>query len=423
MATVNELSNLQCSKAKPDAKPYRLSDRGGLFLLVAPTGGKLWRWKYRFDGKERLMAFGKYPDVSLAQARLLHAKARALLATGVDPMAERKEAKQEKREALVKQEQKATTDPIFEDLARKWLAWWRTDKSPRYAARAERRIESNVISQLGKMHPADIKRMDIVKAVKATDGHAHYIAQKNLQMIRRIFDWGVNNGFLDENSLNPASSIRAGDILSKVVKGHFARVSLAEVPEMIQKIDQYTGYPATCLAMELLSLTFLRTSELIGGRWKEIDWEQKQWIIPAERMKGRREEKKAQLVPLATQTIAAFKRLHALTGTGEYMFPGIRSNSKTVSTAIILQALKRLGYQGKMTGHGWRGIASTYLHEKGFDHLYIETQLAHCGGAGDQVAAVYNYALYLEPRRKMMQDWADFLDECRKGAVKDQRAA
>lgn len=417
MATAKELSNLQCLKAKPNVKPYRLSDSGGLFLLVTPTGGKLWRWKYRFDGKERLMAFGKYPDVGLAQARVLHAKARAQLAIGTDPMAERKEAKQEKREALAKKKQKVTTDPTFEDLARKWLVWWKTDKSPLYAASTERQIENEVISQLGKMRPQDIKRMDIVNAVKTTDERTHFAAQRNLQMIRRIFNWGLNNGFLDENSTNPAASIRAGDILSKTVKGHVARISLAEVPALIRKCDQYHGYPETRLAMELLSLTFLRTMELLCGRWKEIDWEQKQWIIPAERMKGRQEDKKAHLVPLATQTIAALQRLHALTGTGELMFPGTGCSSTTRNRHTILDALKRLGYQGKMTGHGWRGIASTYLHEKGFDHLYIETQLAHCGGAGDQVAAVYNYALYLEPRRKMMQFWADFLDKCRESGI------
>ena len=425
MKIVGELSNLQCEKAAVRPKPYKIFDHGGLHLLIAPTGGKLWRWKYRYEGKQKQMAFGGFPVVSLAQARLLHAEARAKLAAGTDPMAERQEAKHELREALAAKKKKTTTEPNFENLARQWFAWWKNDKNQKYIDRVQSRLEGDTIPRLGKMRPEDIQRMDIVNAIKATDNRgSHDSARRNLQTIRQIFTWGQNNGVLDGNSLNPATSIRSEDILSRTVKGHFARISLSELPALIQKMDQNTGYPVTRLAMELMSLTFLRTTELLSGRWKEIDWDQKQWIIPAERMKGRRQEKRAHLVPLSRQSLDAFKRLYELSGSGEYMFPSIGGHaSKTICSNIILHTLKRLGYHRTMTGHGWRGLASTYLHEKGFNHLHIETQLSHVSGAGDTVSQAYNYAQYLEPRRQMMQAWADFLDECRNKATRKIPAA
>jgi integrase len=424
MATANELTNLKCLKAKPEAKPYRLSDSGGLFLLVKPTGGKLWRWKYHSNGKERLMAFGAYPEIPLARARLLHAEARAKLAAGIDPMAERQEAKQERREALATKEKKATTELNFENLTQQWFDWWKTDKDQKTIYCVDLKIKKDIVPQFGMMRPEDIRRMDIVNLIRETDKRgAHEVARRNLETIKQIFYWGINNGILDENSLNPAASIRAADILTKTVKGHFARVSLPEVPALVQKLDQSTGYPTTCIGMQVLSLTFLRTTELLSGRWSEINWEEKIWVVPAARMKGRKQEKREHLVPLALQTVAALKRLHALTGHGEYMFPSAKGNSKTMSRAALMEMFERAGYKGRMTGHGWRGVASTFLHERGFDHLHIETQLAHRAGAGDMVAASYNRAKYLEPRRQMMQCWADFLDECRNKATRKISAA
>ena len=401
-----ELTNLKCQKSMPESKPYYLADRGGLYLLVAPTGGKLWRWRYRFEGKEKQMALGKYPDVSLAEARVCHAKARALLATGVDPMAVRKEAKEVKK-AECAEEEKTATD-CFEYLVRKWFTWWKADKNRKYAANVEARLENDVIAQIGKKRPDEIKRMDIVALSQAVDARgARDIARRNLQIIRQIFDWGLNNGFLDENATNPAASIEPGQILSRVVQKNFAHLDIGDVPELLAKMRNYNGNVLTRLAMELLSLTFIRTGELIGGRWEEIDWKQNLWVIPAERMKMKREH----IVPLSSQALVVLKRLQTVSGDTDRLFPDYNGGTGIMSNNTILKALDRMGYKGRMTGHGWRHIASTYLNEQGFDPTHVEMQLSHIGKG--EVAAVYNKAKYLAARTKMMQHWADFIDKCR----------
>jgi integrase len=406
MKTDYELTHLKCQKAMPRSKPYRLADRGGLALLVTPEGGKLWRWRYRFEGQARQMALGKYPDVSLAEARALHAKTRALLATGVDPMALRKEAKEMKKAECV-EEEKATTD-CFEELVWKWFAWWKADKNRKYAANVKARLESDVIAKIGKKRPDEIKRMDIVALSQAVDARgARDIARRNLQIIRQIFDWALNNGFLDENATNPAASIEPGQILSKVVQRNFAHLEINDVPELLAKMRNYNGNVLTRLAMELLSLTFIRTGELIGGRWEEIDWKQSLWVIPAERMKMKREH----LVPLSSQALAVLKRLQTVSGNTDRLFPDYTGGTGIMSKNTILQALKRMGYKGRMTGHGWRHIASTWLNEQGFNAAHVEMQLSHVNK--NEVAAVYNKAKYLSDRAKIMQHWADFLDKCR----------
>jgi integrase len=402
----NELSNLKCAKAIPGSKPYRITDRGGLHLLVTPAGGKLWRWRYYFEGKEKLMAFGKYPDISLADARVLHAKARVLLATGINPMAVRKEAKEEKKAERAEEEK--TTSDCFEELVRKWFTWWKADKNRKYAANVEARLENDVIAKIGKKRPDEIKRMDIVALSQAVDARgARDIARRNLQIIRQIFDWALNNGFLDENATNPAASIEPGQILSKVVQRNFAHLDIGDVPELLAKMRNYNGNVLTRLAMELLSLTFIRTGELIGGRWEEIDWKQNLWVIPAERMKMKREH----LVPLSSQALAVLKRLQTVSGDTDRLFPDYNGGTGIMSNNTILKALERMGYKGRMTGHGWRHIASTYLNEQGFNAAHVEMQLSHV--SKNEVAAVYNKAKYLTDRAKIMQHWADFLDKCR----------
>lgn len=418
MNTASELSNMECKKAVAKTKPYNLADKGGLHLLITPAGGKLWRWKYRFEGKEKEMAFGKYPDVSLAQARIYHAQGRALLANGTDPMALRKEAKQEKQAERLATEKVKADGLTFEDLVRKWFAWWKTDKNQKYADNVEVRLEQDVIAAIGKKRPEEVKRTDIVALSQAVDARgAHDIARRNLQIIRQIFDWALNNGMLDENLANPAASIQPSKILAKTVETNFAHLDIKEVPELLRKTRDYNGSAYTRLAMELLSLTFLRTSELIGGRWEEIDWNQCLWTIPAERMKMSREH----LVPLSTQALALLKRLHCLSGATGRLFPDYNGGAGTMSKNTILHGLKRMGYNGRMTGHGWRHIASTYLNEYGFNAAHIEMQLSHV--SRDKVAGVYNKARYIESRRKMMQHWADFLDQCREGDMENQSAA
>jgi integrase len=400
---MTELTNLKCEKAKPKAKPYRIADRHGLNLLVTPVGGKLWRWRYRVDGHEKQMTFGQYPEVTLAQARLLHAAARAKLASGIDPMDEHKKAKEQKRIKLAKEEKAAAF--TFELLARQWFDWWRSNKKPHYVKQTEARLQSDVIEHIGSKLPTEISRIELVALIQSIDSRgARDVARRMLQVLNQIFDFGCDRGLI---SINPAAGIKPNRILSQTHETNFAHLPLPEVPELLRKMHDYNGSVLTRIAMELLSLTFVRTSELIGGRWEEIDWAQKQWRIPAERMKMNRPH----IVPLATQTFALLTRLHGLTGESGRLFPDANKGTGTISNNTILHALQYMGYKGRMTGHGWRSIASTWLHEHGFDHEQIELQLAHA--KQDRVSAAYNFARYLEGRVAMMQAWADALDEMR----------
>jgi integrase len=407
MGTLSELNNLKCEKAKPNLKPYRLTDQHGLHLLITPQGGKLWRWKYMFEGKQKEMALGKYPEISLANARVLHSQARALLATGVDPMALRKEAK---KEVKAKQELQSQAEKdngfTFEALARQWLAWWREDKNERYALASERRFETDIFPVIGKWHPKKITRADIVRLIQGVDGRGvHNVALRELQHISQVYEHGIDCCLVD---VNPASGIRPKHILSRKTAQNFARLEIKDVPELLGKIRDYGGNVLVRMAMELLSLTFVRTGELIGGRWEEIDFEKKQWRIPGERMKM----KTVHIVPLAKQSIQLLEQLYRMTGNTPYLFPKIRTlRYETMSLNTLLKMLERLGYRKRMTGHGWRGIASTWLREHGYLREYVETQLAHLNGNATERA--YNYAQYLDQRAEMMQAWADALDEMR----------
>lgn len=408
MKAETELSDLKCRKATAKAKPYRIPDRGGLALLVTPEGGKLWRWRYRFGGVPRQMALGKYPDVSLVNARVHHAQERQLLANGVDPMVVRKETKQQQKVERAKVEVERPKGLTFESLTRAWLKWWRRDKNAKYASNVETRLEDDIIAKVGNKLPAEITRMELVKLTQDVDRRgARDIARRNLQIVRQIYEWGTDNGLLDQNTMNPAAGIKPDKILSRVVEEHFTSVPLSEVPELLRKMRDYDGTALTRIAMEFLSLTFLRTGELIGGLWPEIDWQEKVWRAPKERMKMKRPH----IVPLSAQSLALLERLREITGASGRLFPSATDANGFMSNNTILKALERMGYKGRMTGHGWRSIASTYLHEKGFEHEHIELQLAH--SKEDKVSGAYNYAKYLEPRAVMMQAWADALDQFR----------
>ena len=411
----HELSNLKCEKAASGAKPYSLPDGGGLYLWVTPAGGKTWRWAYRFAGKMKLMTFGKYPDIPLACARVLHAQARALLASGVDPMAERKQAKLEE---LAAQDKKEATDRFtFEKLARLWFAWWKRGMNQRYTANVEIRIENDVIARIGAKMPAEITPVDLIELTKATDARgARDIAKRNLQFIRQIYRWGKSQNLLDQNLPNPAADIDPKMILSKSTPVKFAHLEIGEVPELLEHMNNYNGNTLTRLAMELLAQTFVRTGEMIRAEWKEIDWKASRWNLPAEHMKM----KLSHIVPLSRQTMLLLKRLYAISGASGRLFPDYNGGLGTMSNNTILKALERMGYKGRMTGHGWRHIASTWLRNQGYNKHWVEAQLAHRESG---VAGVYNEAEYLPDRAKMMQAWADFLDECRSRRDNQKQAA
>lgn len=392
------LTDTEIRRAKSKDKAYNLTDGAGLHLEITPAGGKLWRWKYRHEGKEKLMAFGKYPDVTLALARERHSEGRKLLATGVDPMARRKAAKTA---------QAVSTANSFGSISAQWFEHWREGKSTRHVDSVKRRIASDILPCLAARPIAEIEAPELVAMVKAIEQRgARDIAKRALETTGQVFRFAIAHGHARRN---PASEFRASDILKSSRKTNYARVDARELPSLLKRIEVYQGTHVTRLAMKLMALTFVRTSELIQAKWSEFNLEAARWDIPAERMKMRTPH----IVPLSKQALEVLDMLRDLTGNGEWVFPGDRDHRKSMSNNTILKGLERMGYKGSMTGHGFRGLASTILHEQGYLHEHIELQLAHA--PRNAVSAAYNHALYLEPRARMMQDWADFLERSQRG--------
>ncbi len=394
------LTDTAVKKAKSGPSPIKLSDGKGLYLLVTEKGSKLWRWKYRVLGKEKVMPLGAYPDVSLAQARDTMGDARKLLAAGNDPMAQRKADKRARQ---------LSAENSFSTLARRWWDHWHAIRSPRHAEYVIRRLEADVFPAIGARPIDAIEAPEVVAMVKAIAARgAIDMAKRALQTTGQVFRYAIAHGAAKRN---PAIDIKPGDILPARKKTNFARLNGKELPELLRHIEGYQGSVVTRLAIKLMALTFVRTSELIGARWAEIDLDAWRWNIPAERMKMRTPH----IVPLSTQAVSILKILKLVSGHGALVFPGERDHEKTMSNNTILGALARMGYKGRMTGHGFRGIASTLLHEMGFNHAHIELQLAH--QERDAVSASYNHATYLLERAKMMQHWADYLDASITGKV------
>jgi integrase len=394
------LTDTRIKTAKPQAKLYKLTDERGLHLSVYPNGSKLWHLRYRIEGKERTASLGKYPDVSLAEAREKRDQMRKLVAKGIDPVQSQKATKEAKKLAQTNS---------FEAVARIWFEGWKATRSPRHAEYVIRRLEADVFPVVGSRPVSEIQAPELVKLMKAIQRRgALDIAKRCYQMTGQVFRYAIAHGLAERN---PAGDIKPSDILPSRRQTNYARVDAKELPALLRGIEAYQGTPVTRLAIKLLALTFVRTSELIGARWEEFDLQVKQWRIPAVRMKMRTEH----IVPLSLQAIQILQILHTITGHSELLFPGERDHGKPMSNNTILKALERMGYKGRMTGHGFRGLASTILHEQGFDHAHIELQLAH--QERDAVSAAYNHATYLKQRAKMMQWWGSYLESLLRGNV------
>ena len=394
--TIREIEN-----AKPAGKPYKLADGGSLCLLVATSGAKLWRWRYRFDGKEKMMAFGEYPAVSLKEARDLHFSARKTLAAGTDPMAERKseaEAKQKETE-----DQRRQAENSFEKIGRKWWAWWSVSKSPRHVDTVMRRLEADVFPVIGHKFIDAITAAEIRELILPIETRgARDVAKRAHETIGQIFRYAIANGLATRN---PAADFKPRDVLKPAEEENFARVEAKDLPALLLKMWEYEGDILTIYALQLMAYLWVRTSELIEAEWPEFDLDRARWEIPPERMK----KKRPHIVPLPTQAVAILRILHWRTGRGKKVFPGANDKEKTMSNNTILFALYRLGYKGEMTGHGFRGVASTVLYDSGqFEEDWIEMQLAHV--QRNKVKGAYNHAKYLKQRTEMMQWWADYLD-------------
>jgi integrase len=403
-------TDTQCKSATcPPGKAFvRYWDSGGLYLQVTQTGAKLWRWKYRFQGKEGVLAIGKYPLISLKAAREAGGTARKLLDSGVDPGAD-KQAKKRVDPSIAAQ--------LFETIARKWHANWQTNKVGKHAGYVIRRMEKYVFPVIGAMPIATITAPMLVNIAKAAEENdAPEVARRVLHTSSQVFRYAIAHGLTERN---PATDVKPGDVLKPRTPRNHARIERNELPGLLRSIAAYRGTPYTRYAMELMTHTFLRTSELICARWGEIDFEKAQWRIPKERMKKKRNE---HIVPLAPQVVEIFKTMQCIYPDASryvptaYVFPGDRDPEKPISNNTILAALARMGYKGIMTGHGFRGVASTELNEMGYSPDVIEAQLAHV--ERNKVRAAYNHAQYLDQRTAMMRDWANYLAGLRgKGSV------
>lgn len=379
--------------AKPKDKPYSLPDGKGLVLYVQPSGAKWWRYRYRFNGKAKMLSLGVYPNVSLKDARKKHVHAGEILTQGTDPSFHRQEQKQQ--EALA-------AENSFESVTRQWWDHWKPARSERHANYVIRRLESDIFPVIGKKPINELNAPIILMAIKKIESRgALDIAKRALSTCGQVLRYAVAHGFAERN---PAADIKPSDVLKPAKKTNYARLDQKELPELLRKMDTYDGQPLTRLALQLMALTFVRTSELIGARWDEIDLNKRLWRIPADRMKM----KTPHIVPLSNQSIIVLNQIKKISGGNLLLFPGERREGKSMSNNTILYAIYRMGYHSRMTGHGFRGVASTILHEQGYLHDHIELQLAH--SKRNAVSAAYDHAVYLEPRAKMMQDWADYLD-------------
>ena len=388
--------------AKPEAKAYKMTAGQGMYLLVNPTGSKLWRLKYRFAGKEKTLSFGAYPDVTLAQARLKREQARQQLAEGIDPS-----------ELLKQQRQQATAEALtFKVVAERWYKahtvlankpW-----APATAAKARLYLDKDLYPALGNKPIAEITRPELNRLIEDVEKRGAFdIAAKMRQWLSAIFDDALDENEIPYNpakDLKPSSYARGG-----ITRRHHPTVSFSELPELLQKVEASGTHKVIKLAIRLLALTAVRPAELRFAEWSEFDTKAAVWTIPAERMKMRKQH----TVPLTRQALAILDELRAINGEQELAFTG-RFTGKPISENTINKALDRLGYADRQTGHGFRHMLSTELNERGYNSDWIEKQLAH--NSKDKIRATYNKAQYLEQRQQMMQDWADSIDALAAGA-------
>jgi len=396
MRRETKLSDATIKHAEVKAKPYKISDGKGLFVLVHPNGSKYWRFRYRFAGKQKLLAIGVYPDTSLAEARDKLDEARAKLRKSVDPSAAKKA---EKREARL------SAANSFEVLAREFIKKKKASWSEHYAADMLHRLEANIFPDLGKRPIAEIEPPEILDCLRKIESRgAKDMAGRMRQICGQVFKYGVANGACKRDVCADLSIA-----MESHKKRNMAAVKLKELPELLHKIDGYQGELQTRFGLQLLALTFVRTAELIGATWDEFDPKEPMWVIGAERMKMDREH----VVPLAPQAVAIIEKLRALNGDGRYVLTGVNP-AKHMSNNTLLYALYRLGYHSRMTGHGFRSLASTILNESAhFSSDAIERQLAHC--ERNKIRGAYNRAERLPERRRMVNWYASYLDELRTG--------
>lgn len=399
------LTNTKARNAKPKEKQYKLFDTNGLFLLVTPAGGKWWRFKYRLDGKEKLLSLGTYPEVGLALARERRDKARKQVANEIDPSNVRKAQKAAKLE----------NENTFEVVAREWYAKFSLKWAPGHALKIKNRLEKDVFPYIGTRPINDIKAPELLMVLRRIESRgALDTAHRARTNCGQIFRYAIATGRAERD---PAADLRGA--LPSAKEGHFSAITDPDkVAGLLRAIDGYQGAFVTKCALKLAPLVFVRPGELRQIEWAEIDLDAAEWNIPAEKMKGG----EPHLVPLSKQAIEILREIQPLTGTGRYVFPNARTPKRPMSDNAILAALRRMGFEKtEMTGHGFRAMARTILDEVlQVRPDLIEHQLAHA--VRDPLGRAYNRTKHLPERRKMMQTWADYLDNLKRSIDKKETA-
>ena len=388
------LTNLAIKGAKPREKSYKLSDSGGLYIEISPAGGKWWRYKYRFNGKESRLSLGTYPDVGLKEARELHVIERKKLASGIDPSESRKIQK-----AISKQ----NNDNSFEFIAREWWGAHMKNKAATHKDKVIRRFELYLFPWIGSMPITDITAPQMLQAVKRIENlNKLETAHRTLQTSGQVFKYAVQTG----RAIRDITLDLKGALPPSSIKHMAAFTEPKQIAELLRAIDSFNGTLTVQCALKLSPLVFVRPSELRHAKWCDIDLESGEWRYLVSKTRT------DHLVPLSTQAIEILRTIHPVSGQGEYVFQGGHSTLRPMSEAAVNAALKRMGYDTKtqITGHGFRAMARTVLHERlNFDPYVIEHQLAH--KVPDALGAAYNRTKFIEQRKAMMQVWADYLDE------------
>ena len=390
------LTDTAIRSAKPQNKTVKMFDGGGLYLELAPTGGKWWRLKYRLDGKEKRISLGTYPTIGLKEARQRRDEAKKLIANGVDPSIQRQ---------AVKASILSKAADSFEAVAREWFDKHVSLLAPSYGKKVRSLFEREVLPVFGAKHIAEVEPADILKAARhVEESGAVETAHRLVQLCGQLLRYGIATGRCKYDITQGLHGA-----LPKVTVQHMATITdRKRIGELLRAIDGYGGFLPVKSALRLAPLLFVRPGELRAAEWSEIDFEAAEWRIPAAKMKM----KQRHIVPLARQSLAILKELQTYTGHGRFLFPSVRTDTKPIALESMLVALRAMGFgKDEIVPHGFRGMASTLLNELGYNRDWIERQLAH--GERNHIRAAYNHAEFLPERRRMMTEWADYLDGLR----------
>ncbi|NOP26920.1 tyrosine-type recombinase/integrase [Klebsiella pneumoniae] len=384
------LNDMQIRRAKPEAKAYTLGDGQGLSLLIEPNGSKSWRFRYRYAGKPKMISLGVYPTITLADARSRRDDARKLVAEGKNPS----EVRKEQKIAL-----QTESESAFEKIATEWHQMKSAKWSAGCASDIMEAFQNDIFPYVGTRPIGEIKPLELLNVLRKIEKRGALEKMRKVrQRCSEVFRYAIATGRAE---FNPAADLSSA--LEVHQSNHFPFLKADELPDFLRALDSYTGSRLVQIATKLLMITGVRTIELRAALWSEFDLDNAIWEISAERMKMRR----SHLVPLSTQALDLLNELKMMTGNYRYVFPGRNDPNKPMSEASINQVIKRIGYGGRLTGHGFRHTMSTILHEKGFDSAWIEIQLAHVDK--NSIRGTYNHAQYLEKRSSMIQWYNDYI--------------